>query len=396
MSLVTFDLDDEEEFRASTSLSSTVSRTTEDSTSTTKIPELLVDVPRHTSVLVNILKAEPRSKIDVECDVNDVLDAFLGEPSETFLDNYESIFPRYGDALYSAVDVLSAEVEHRFNVPETVVELRFLEQCDVRLRRSLPTIEVLLNTVGSCIDYRRRRTCSILLSTVHFLKKLRTRKWPQLLGSREQMLERTTEVPATVVYKLQECALLGEFRLWEEFVYEVLCMLTYPELRFSVCTRYTNILLCAEYNMLRPAVDSMDSTTLNICIWSKSYAVDIWLTYMQVYYPSIFERPDFDGDEKSREYYEAHVKTVKAPRWTRLHFYYPSVELIEPTDSDGLLVFLVDFFKRNMTPVFLSSFIVVDAPGEYEALKTEVFMTGRSRPRRECVRSAIVDKRLRK
>lgn len=395
MALVTFDLDDEEEFLASSSLSTTTNVGEEHVNNATELESATV-IPIHTSVLVDILKAAPRMKIEDACDVNDVLDAFLGEPSDDFIDDYGSVFPRYGDAMYSAIDVLSADTEHRFNVPETTAELRFLEQCDERLRRSLPTIEVLLNTVGSCIDYRRRRTCALLLSTIHFLKKLYTRKWPQLLGSRETMVNRTAEVPAATVYRLQERALLGEFKLWEEFVYEILCMLTYPELRFSVCTRYTNILLCSEYNMLRPAVDSMCSTTLNICIWSQSYATDIWLTYMQVYYPSIFVKPTFDGDEKSREQYEDHVKTMKVPRWTRLHFYYPSMELVEPVDSDKLLVYLVDFFKRNLTSAFLSSFVTVEAPRDYEALKTEVFTAGRTRPRRECVRSAIVDKRQRK
>ena len=288
--------------------------------------------------------------------------------------------------------------------------MSFYEHCDELLPRRNQNIDILLKHAGTHAHYLRRRVCAKILSTIHVLKALFTGEWARAIGTQEQVLDRLPESYHSIVEELavKDRYILGNFAHWDAIVYELLCLLAYNDLRFSVCTSHIESLLISEYHMIRPAVDAMDSKVLNICIMSTSYFSTIWSTYMRTYYPSIFKRQDvFEGDAKTS--HEDHVRTLALPRWTSLHFYLPNADFAESHNLDELLAFLVDFFQGNITDEFLFSFKKIRMPSNYSILVNEVFKKDRSvlsllpiasrkrqLPTRACVRPAIIDTKTRR
>ena len=382
---VVFDVPDEENIFTSASASK-------------DLPELgQDDPPTHASVLVEYLKTVvPSSNIDKErlCDPRDVLDQLLGEPSQAFSELCKGAFDSYVDAIASAVDVLSPSDEHKFNVLDAEREMKFLRNCDVEVHRRMPTINILMENVGTYILCARERTCARLLMTVHMLKKLFTRDWRAILGSEEQISARLTDEYYQSIDMLgtHKSTLLGRFEHWDSLVYELLAVLAYNDLRFSVCTRFTEVLLNAEYHMLRPAVDAMGTHVLHVCLFSASYFLDVWSAYMRLYYPRIFK--EHDVDESDKEAFEEYARGTELPRWSVLRFYEPMQEIAEQPNHAEMLEFLVCFFKHTFTEQFLRSFKRIHVPEGYDVLIEQIFKKPQ-RPKRECVRPAVILKPLR-
>ncbi len=382
-------------------MTSTSSDVIVDSSSPLSLPSEIIEelVPQYQSALVEKhLKTIQVCEVPLDCQPCDVLDVLLGEASASFLEDCAGHFTKYGDALANAVDIFSPELVHRYNLPETVFELNAYENCDESLPRRNSTIDILLKNAGTHVHYLRRRVCAKIISTIHVLKTLfKKPEWTRVLGTRDQMLSRLPDRYHDSIKEIgdKDRYVLGYFDHWDAIVYEILCLLAYNDLRFSVCTGHIDALLSAEYHIIRPAVDAIDGKILNICLLSVSYFSTVWTNYMRIYYPSIFRHRDKDDEDSD------HLQTLTPPEWTRLRFYLPDKDTTEVLDHDELLVFLVGFFQETLTEDFRFAFKTINVPTDFSMLITEVFEKERrtssssKRPKRACVRSPVVDLNVR-
>lgn len=390
MALATFDVDDTKESAFSTLAA-------ED------LPSLEPVVPTQLSSLLTRLKEVRVNDVPADCLIDEILDRLLGDPSDDFLEECSGVFSKYGDALAGAVDVFSPDLAHHYNCLDTKFELKFFEKCDRPLKRRSPTIEILLGHAGAHTHYLRRRACAKVIATVHALKMLFSASWKCALGSRECMIDRFPKGYHGQVAELaeRERYVLGGFSHWDAIVYELLCILAYKDLRFSVCTGQLDALLASEYHMIRPAVDAMDAFTLNIGIVSASYFLDVWSKYMRTYYPSVFRLPeDNDEAEEATALREEHTRSLSLPQWKKLVFYLPAADTVESQSHDEMLAFLIDFFQKQLTQEFLFSFKQIHLPPDYFMLLEEVFSkksasATQKRPKRACVQPSYIDRPVR-
>lgn len=353
-----------------------------------------------TEMIKYVKSIEPRC-IDEKkelADPRDVFDALLAGDSEDYVELHGRAFPSFTDAVMHATDVLSPSDVHLFNVPAHRYDMQFLSECDVTVGRRLSTVKILLDNAGTYVQCGRLRVCARVISLIHLLKQVVDGRWRSALGDKTTVLARLSQkyYESIDVRGVHSNALQGRFEHRDSLLYELLAMLAYPELRFDYNMRFTEALLNAEYHMLRPAVDSMSTGTLYVCLFSPFYFYDAWLPYMQHYYPRIFKTDEHcDSESEERKEY---VRSTQEPRWRTLQFYRPVDEIAERQDTQEFITFLVEFFTRLLTEKFLRSFRCIQAPREYEDVVDKVFRAlsvAKSRPKRHCVRPAVVLKKAR-
>ena len=80
----------------------------------------------------------------------------------------------------------------------------------------------------------------------------------------------------------------GRIRHFDTLVFELLTIIAWDQMRFSVELRYIHKIIDAQYFAVRCVLDCASPSVLRLCLVSESYLREIWLPYMRITYPTIF------------------------------------------------------------------------------------------------------------
>lgn len=253
-------------------------------------------------------------------------------------------------------------------------ELVFFETCDEPLKRSSPVIATLMNDLAPLRICDRQALSAQFLTIVHAIKDIAASQLDDIafvMGDDKKIKRRTNvEIWRAAVEKEDDVLrtlVLGEFNevYKRAFIYEVLAALVAPNLGLL---DFTNMIFKSEFHVVRAALDAVNPKTLFICALSEEYIDSVWLPYMKLYYPRMFE---------------GHKETAPAVTWTSLAIYKPEKKhRVDKVDDQDLSILLTKIFQSECSKDFLQSIKHVDAPLDYHSFRSDVFEGCGVRPKR--------------
>ncbi len=363
---------------SSSSSSSSSSNGVDDDAFNVKNLSSFVGILTSSTVLVKKSKTIEPEK---ECPFS-MLSRFFGVPDERI----SSVFPTdendgsldYDEVFRQVTNVLSvstvstpfssiANAKHFSLDREHPTELDYLKDCadNVLPRRSSHVVSALFHELPTYKMASRLSVAAQALTIVHVLKKVfaaHRKEIRTVMGSDDTIEARATNSRVwreirKIAQVVQEGLVVGEWdtKFVGGFIYEVLATLSSNTL---IVNHFTKHLLSCEYHVVRAAVDATNERTLRICALSSNYISQVWLGYMQFYYPRVFK--------ECRE--DAPLLT-----WESLDIYTPlPCHVVEHEDInpiDEIAQTLLAIFSGQCSSEFLKKLKIVHVPKAFGEIK---------------------------